>query len=381
MLGVCFSGIFIASFALALILSIMNGFEQTTHKKLQGMHADIIMQAPGQHINFQALQPILQTCSPIAAFSPSDVQQGLITNQTSDEMPLVVMIKGIEPTSEAQTTCLEQFIISSDKKLPVVVHGDSILIGYKLAQQLEATCNDTVQLLVPIDQTTKKNTIQLQSITVNIGGVFKSGIEEFDTNLVICSLDFLNSILPESGISFINIKTKPGIDSHKLIEQLQERTGLDVYSWKELYPALVSALKLEKYAAFLVLSLIVLVASMSILSLVYMFITYKRTDIAILQAMGAPKRTIRGVFILIGMILSTLASSAGLLCAFLVGIFLKNYFVITLPDAYYTTTLPVSPEPKLFVIIFLTILLLTLLATVIPLYNLKGDTISADLKT
>ena len=120
---------------------------------------------------------------------------------------------------------------------------------------------------------------------------------------------------------------------------------------------------------------------MSILSLVYMFITYKRSDIAILQAMGTPKKTISAVFILIGMILSTLASSAGLLCAFLAGMLLKNYFVITLPDAYYTTTLPVSLEPKLFGVIFLMVLLLTLLATALPIYNLKGNSISTDLKT
>jgi lipoprotein-releasing system permease protein len=380
MLAVCFSGIFIASFALALILSIMNGFEQTTHKKLQGMHADIIMQAPGQHINFDALKPILRNNNSIVAFSPSEIKQGLITNPVQDEIPQAVMIKGIESKKEAQTTCLEQLIISPKEALIKLAHTNHVLIGHKLAEQLMIEPTNTLQLLIPHEHQTKQNAIQLQSIPIIVGGIFKTGIEEFDANLIICSFDFLQSILPDSGVSFINIKVKEQVNQQQLIEQLQQRTGLDVYSWQGLYPALVSALKLEKYAAFLVLSLISLVASMSILALLFMFIIFKRTDIAILQAMGTPKKTIGMIFIIIGMIISIVASLAGLICAWLVGLLLKNYLFIELPDAYYSTTLPVALEFKLFGVIFITVLLLTLLATIVPVYNLKSNSISVDLK-
>jgi len=379
MLTICCAGIFIASFALALILSIMNGFEHATHKKLQGIHADIIMQAPGQHINYQALQPLLQNNQSIAAVSPSDIQQGLIAQQ-QNEMPTVVMIKGIEPAHEAQTTALEKLITSPKQPLTKTVFDNHVLIGYKLAEQLDIKPSDTLQLLIPHEQQTVRDAIQLQTVALTVGGLFKTGIEEFDSNLVMCSLDFLQSILPDSGVSALNIKTQPHVDHQQLIEQLQKQTGLDVYSWQELYPALVSALKLEKYAAFLVLSLISLVASMSILALLFMLITFKRNDIAILQAMGTPKKTIGRIFIIIGMVISFIASMAGLSCAWLVGWLLKKYLVIELPDAYYSTTLPITLDVQTFGVIFVTVMLLALIATLIPVYNLKGDSIARDLK-
>ena len=71
-----------------------------------------------------------------------------------------------------------------------------------------------------------------------------------------------------------------------VIQKLRHRLGLDVYSWKDLYPSLVASLKLEKYVSFFILALILLVASMNIISLLFMQITQKRPTIALLQAMG-----------------------------------------------------------------------------------------------
>jgi ABC-type lipoprotein release transport system permease subunit len=380
-LSICCIGIFIATFSLALIISIMHGFEKATHKKLQGIHSDIIIHAPGQTINLEALENILNNefSASIAAYSPSEIHPGLLSNPKLESMPVVIIIKGIDPEREAKTSVLEQSIITplhSEKQLATVLGNNAVLIGKKLAELLDVECGNHIELLIPTDEQTKKNAIQLETVTIQIGGIFKTGIEEIDANTVICSLDFLQRIVPDAGVSFIHISTNPHIAIDKVINQLRNRTGLDVYSWKDLYPPLVAALTLEKYAMFFVLSLIVLVASMSIISLLYMLITYKRGDIAILQAIGYPKTKIRNVFLLIGMGVSFISSVLGLASAWCVGLLIDKYPCIQLPDAYFVTNLPIALEGSMFALVFFTVMMLSFFATWIPLHLLKEKNIA-----
>ena len=106
---------------------------------------------------------------------------------------------------------------------------------------------------------------------------------------------------------------------------MKNRFHLDVFTWKELYPALVAALKLEKYAMFFIFALITLVASMNIISLIFMQIIQKRPDIAIYQALGMHNRTIINLFRLMGIGLATIAAIAGLFAAFIAGLLLEKY--------------------------------------------------------
>ena len=72
----------------------------------------------------------------------------------------------------------------------------------------------------------------------------------------------------------------------QVVESLKKRLDLEVMSWKDLYSSLVSALILEKYAILFILALVALVASLNIISLLFMYVTQKRTDIAILSNNG-----------------------------------------------------------------------------------------------
>ena len=139
-----------------------------------------------------------------------------------------------------------------------------------------------------------------------------------------------------------------------------------MYSWKSLYPALVSALKLEKYAMFFILFLMALVAGMNMVSLLFMLITHKQRDIAILRAMGLSTKSLSFIFIFIGFFISLVAGSIGLLGAWLVGLFLQQYHFIKLPDIYQVTHLPVALEWHLFLIVFIVVLLIGFFASWIP---------------
>ena len=142
--------------------------------------------------------------------------------------------------------------------------------------------------------------------------------------------------------------------------------GVDVKSWRELYPALVASLKLEKYVMFCLLLLITLVASMNMVSLLFMQVQARRGDIAILKTIGMPQLDIKKIFVSLGLIVTMSSALAGLVLAFLVGLFLKRFPLISLPDVYYVSHIPAHLSIGQFVFVFLLTIVIGFVATWIP---------------
>ncbi len=372
---ISFISIFIGSCALALIISIMNGFEKTTHDQLQGIHAQIIMQSDNNELDYATIKSILQAEFPtVQAVSGCSYKQVLVQKKDDHEGTHAVLLKAIDPSDEEETTVIGHKIVQSPKKgqsFASLFDQQSIIIGKKLATALHINLGDSITLLY-IPESTNENQIRLQQKKALISGIFSTGIDEVDNNLIFASFSFMHDLFPTCSVTHINLKLKKAVDEKKIIEQLKNRFHLDVFSWKDLYPALVSALTLEKYAMFFILSLIVLIACMNIISLMFMHILKKRIDIAILQSLGMKKMFIIKLFLSMGMLITALASGCGLLCAYLIGLLLQRYPFINLPDSYYTATLPIHMEATIFLSLFILIMAMGLIASWFPCKNIKS---------
>lgn len=104
MMKICFFGIFIGTFSLALIVSIMQGFEQATYEKMQSIYPQIIIDAHGQELDYESLEKILQDPAyQIAHFAPEQSMQALCNSIESSNMPYVIGIKGINPQREKKS--------------------------------------------------------------------------------------------------------------------------------------------------------------------------------------------------------------------------------------------------------------------------------------
>lgn len=374
MILICFCGIFIGTLALALVASVMNGFEKVTHQKLQSIHSQIIMRAVGKELNGPAIESVLKTLPEINAYSPSIYKQVIIQNPDSDDITNAVVLKGIDPSLEKNTSAIGQKISGyegTSKELSTLVTDDSIVIGSKLAEQLGIIPGESVDLLYISNEKVKNRKITLDKQTVKVSGIFTTGIEEFDAGMILGSLSLVQTLFPHTGITQYNISLAPEVNESQAIQNLKQKFKLEVFSWKELYPALVAALKLEKYAMFFILALIALVACMSIISLIFMQIIQKRPDIAILKSMGMHSNSITQLFIIMGVGLAAIAATCGLISAYLIGLLLQKYPFITLPDTYYVSHLPIEMEWSLFLAIFLLVLLMSLIATWLPTRTIK----------
>jgi lipoprotein-releasing system permease protein len=370
MIKICFVGILIGTFALMLTLIITNGFEKVIHEKMRGINAQIVMYSQGNRLDFDSISHVInkEFGASLHGISANSFKQVIVDHNNQQT---VLFLKGINPSTEGSVTNLADKIIipqlPQDNRLPLLLKPNHVLIGYKMAQEFQLTVGQELTIMVP-EPKSKKN-LALKKHTVIIGGIFKVGLEEYDNNLAFIAMDSLNELFDEQGVDQITLKLNKDSDSYEqeTIERMNKRfPHLTIKSWKEMYPALIASLKLEKWVMFLILALITLVACMNMISLLFMQIQHKRRDIAIFKAMGLSNRQIRSIFLRMGLTITMSASLCGLALAAVVGRLIEKYPIIQLPDVYYVSYLPARLDMEIFVIVFVVTLLLGFIATAIP---------------
>lgn len=373
MVIVCFLSISIGACALALVMSIMDGFEYATHEKIRGIHAHIIMRQTGQALDATAIQAVIKKEFPeILGISSQQIGQVLVQSKDSNDLSSVVMIKGINPAHETLTSSIDKKIIAPvNAALQDVIHDNCILIGNQCACDLNVSVGSSITLIHK-KEGAPEDSVEFSKTKAIVGGIFKTGIEEFDAGLMFATQSLFSTMFDSDEIHQIALSVQQGIDQATVVEKLKKRFNINAYSWKELYPALVSALKLEKYAMFFILALITLVASLNMISLLYMQIAQKKGDIAILRAMGMKTHDIRLIFLLTGAKIALWGTLCGLTVAYLIGLFLQSYPLISLPDVYYVSTLPIRLDLKMFALIFSTVMIISILASWLPTRSIKN---------
>lgn len=413
MIKICFLSIFIGTFSLMLTLIIMNGFEKVIHEKMQGINAHVIISCPGNRLDYSDLRNVLKKefGEVIHQISGNSIKQVIIDH---NDMRSVLFIKGVDAEREEEVSTLATKIIRplnlhrNTTILPTMLKENQILVGYKTAKEHRLQVGDQLTILIPEPGGQKK--IFLNKKTVGIAGIFKIGLDEYDGNFAFTSLDFLNNIFDEKGVDNVTIKLKPFIPpqiitltnwsnvlslswwqktaltlgkrikrffipfdyEQEVIKLFKKRLPhLEINSWKDLYPDLVSSLVLEKYVMFFILALITLVATLNMISLLFMQIQNKLRDIAIMKTIGFANKPIRTIFLSLGMTITLLGSLTGLGTAAFIGYLLERYPFIQLPDVYYVSYLPARMDFDIFLVVFCATLLLGFLATWIPAQRTK----------
>ena len=205
MVKICFLGILIGSFSLTLVTAIMNGFEKATHEKMQGVHAQATIRGNGVSLDAQAIGHVLLAEFPeVQSYSPTSLHQAIIQPADSDDVTNVIMLKAVNPKTESLVTALDSKIIESlgpDKTVAGILTGKSIIIGKALADQLNIKVGDTINILYTHDEQARSRRITLQEDQAVVSGILSSGIEEFDTALILCSFDYFDALFPEYGIT------------------------------------------------------------------------------------------------------------------------------------------------------------------------------------
>jgi lipoprotein-releasing system permease protein len=226
----------------------------------------------------------------------------------------------------------------------------NILIGDELAAQLGVGMGDKVTVYAPQFRATPMGGVpRLRRFTV--AGIFSMGMQDYDSGLVLMNMHDAEKLYSMRGPTGIRLRLTDMFDAYPVSRQLSNTLGSDyrVRTWMQTHANLFKALSMEKMVMFLILSLIIGVATFNLVSTLVMLVTDKQADIAILRTLGATPRTIMGVFMIQGMTVGLFGIALGVIFGVLLSLnvpaivdWIQNVFHVQFlsPDVYYISEVP-----------------------------------------
>lgn len=375
------AGVAVGVMALIITLSVMNGFQYDLRHKILGVNAHIVvLHQFGKGLeHYEQTMRLLGTNKTVAAASPFVYGQAILK---ANGAVSGVVVKGILPSQAMKVTNLAEYVkigslnalvtLPSAKKEKVSRELPQIVLGKELAQALHVALNDDVVLVSSQGVATSIGMVPLMT-TFKVGGIFDSGMYEYDANLIFIPLETAQNLFGlKNKISGIDIKSANFFRAQRTARELQAQLGQPywVRSWDAMNRNLFSALKLEKIAMFIILTLIILVACFNIIGTLMIITVQKTRCIGILRAIGATKKKIRRIFVCEGLLIGFLGLLVGMAGGFVSCLLLDKYQFIKLPgDIYYLDHLPVRMQSGDFLLVALSALIISFLATLYPSYQ------------
>ena len=329
--------------SLILTISVYQGFENTISDKIASFDGhyrfqDILGRSTDENSDLNAvLEDILKekNNSIIRSFVQGPV---LIRKGINAEG---VIIEGINGNKLVKP--LNNLIISGTGNLS----DNTIIIGKSLADKYGLIIGDP---LVVFDLTSISDISGIKRLKqFTIGGIFHSGLSEYDNNMVYTSIFSAQYLLGmEENISGkVVYLSQNDISSFPLLINEKLRYPYYATSWKEKHHTLFKWLEVQKFPIIIIFGMISLVAVVNIISALTMIVLDKTKAIGILQAIGFRKKQINLIFLTKGIIIGIIGSMTGLSIALILGYIQMKYHILSISeDIYFMDYLPLAFNVK-----------------------------------
>jgi lipoprotein-releasing system permease protein len=360
-------GVGFGTAVLIIVLSVMNGFENELQKRILGVIPHVTLESSGGFEDLENISEIILEESNVETVAPFLSSQVVIN---SNDVSKGVIIKGTSQQNEI--SIIPDNMLVGD--LEALEGGSNIIVGDSLAYELNAAIGDSVNLL-NIDQSNPLIGVP-RVIAFKVVGIFSVG-SEVDQNYALISQDsFLKLIKPKNGIG-LEIKVKNVLDARKtgraVIQKFDSENYIKMTSWDQSYGGLFRAVQLEKIMVGLLMSLILLVAILSLLMSVNNLIKTNEKEIAILRTIGFSKWDIQSIFIQLVLTIGVFGIFFGNILGFFLASniteflnFLSQIFNISMLDVYYLDYFPSIINFQQIVWINIITFLLLLIFSFIP---------------
>ncbi len=362
-------GVVVGVAALIIVNSVMTGFQDAIKERLLSANADIIVMKGGGKPFYRydyALKKIEEL--PHVVGAEPFIYVPVMAVGSSSVSSSSASIRGCDPDLEPRVTEIPRRMVLGDWELFKRAKG-GVVIGRILADNLGLTVGDTLKVISPLGKKTPFGIIP-RTARFRVVGIFEVGMYQFDSSLILAHLkDVRKAFGLGDSVTGIMVKVDR-LESVPLVKREIGRVlgdGYSVQDWISLNKSLFSALKLEKLAMFLILTLIVLVASFNISSLLMVNVNGRTREIAILKAMGALDSFILKVFVLQGLLIGVIGTIIGEVIGISVALLGEKYKLIPLPpDVYYIDHLPFKLHPLDCVVAAVAAILISVFATIYP---------------
>jgi lipoprotein-releasing system permease protein len=413
-LSIC--GVAISSCSLSGVVSVMGGFGQDLKRKILGNNAHIVIDTTA-HTAWDGYEATLNAARSVPGVTgASPIVQGEVMASSASNLA-GVMVTGIEPKSMRDLIELprnievgkldylehperltrlpateviglgpggETYLKGSD---PIADKDDldpevrailvnkpdrpGIILGRELAKTLHVYLGDEITLVSPLGDLGPMG-VMPKTKRFRVAAIFYSGMYEYDAMNVYTLLDEAQGYFATGDkIHGIDIKVDDADKAETIAKAIADaiaRPELRIRDWREINKNLFSALKIERFATFVILSIAILVASFCIVCTLLLMVTEKGKEIAILKALGASDGAILRTFMLEGIIIGAIGTVFGVVTGLALCTGLKWFGLRLDPEVYYIDRLPVSVNGWDFLTVASAAMTICTLSTLYPAY-------------
>ncbi len=368
-------GIALGVSAIIIVMSVMNGFRVNLTERLIGVNSHLNVYSFDEKIHSNEINKLKKGLDLKGNYKlfESIETQGLVLNDNISKGVIIRGYENINPDHYLSDNMLTKKLSS--------IGFDKIVIGDALSKEFKLQIGDKIKLAIPkTDKSLLGNIPRFKTLIVD--GIFDFGMYEYDSSLVFISLELSQRLLLLDNNNFNRVEFF--LDNPFLVNNFKKNIDLNIansnlnlysLSWIERNSSLMNALKVEKNVMFFILTLIIIVASMNIISGLVIFVREKNKDIGILKTLGFNNVSILKVFFLIGLTIGLIGAIVGTLLGVIITENLK-YIQIVLEnlldtelfseEIYYLSTLPSDIKYEEVLFVFLISLIITILSTIFP---------------
>ena len=369
-----FLGIVLGVATLIIVMAVMNGFRQELLSRVLGLNGHIgIYSIHGSVLSdYDELAEKAGELDGVKMVMPLIEGQVMVSSVRSAQGAIV---RGIRPEDFMKRKILSENMIGGSPQ--AFFDPDTVFIGDRLAHKLGVYVGEEITLISPKGTVTAFGSVpRMRSYTV--GGTFEVGMYEYDSSFIFMPLaDAQKFFNMDETVTNLEVF----LDRHDLVPSVQKQIGsklgpgIRVYDWQRSNAAFFNAIQVERNVMFLILTLIILVASFNMISGLIMLVKDKGRDIAVLRTMGATRGMVMRIFFMSGASIGFFGTLFGVIFGLLFCDNIENIrrFLESLTgtdlfsaEIYFLSRLPAEVDPVEVVAVVIMALFLSFAATIYP---------------
>lgn len=377
------AGITLGTMALVIILSVFNGLDHLIRSLFSSFDPDIrITAVEGKSFILSSSDSIRLNSVPGIALWSSVVEENALLRYRDRQAVATVKGVGTEfpSISGIDTMLIDGEFRLYDGEVPMGV------IGQELAAQLGIGLNFINPVHVYVPRRTDKIILN-PSAAITQRYLFPSGVfaiqQEYDSKYFVVPLAFARDLFSyrDGEVTAIEASLTPGVREKQVVSALREvfKEEFKVAGRLEQHAEFYRVMKAEKWAIFLILGFILLVASFNTISSLTLLMLEKKPDMQIIQSLGARKQTVRQIFLWEGLLVTGVGMAAGILLGTAACLAQQYFGLIRFPStgSFVVDAYPVKLIFSDFFLVILMVGIIGLLAAWIPLRFMRKTYFSA----
>ncbi len=353
------TGVAIGVAALIVVISVMTGFGNNLREKIIGTTPHLMIEKEIGVKDYDALAQKIRDVEGVKGVSPY-IQGNVFLESEGQAMGLIA--RGINPETEGQITKVKEYLKQGELS---DLTEDTVIVGSELARYFGYQLGDSITIISLGSGIAGEGWRH----TLKIVGIFKSGMTDFDMNLVLVHLKKAQNIFNLTGdlVSGIGVKLNDPYEADEMKSKIYGILGYGfiIKNWIDVNRYLFEALFLEKWGLFIILTLMVLVASFNIISTLVVTVSSKIHDIGILKSIGATRSSIRKIFTKQGIYIGTMGTCWGLVSGLAICYVLRTYVKVP-QEIYSIDRVPVDVQLFDVAAIVVAAMLISFIATIYP---------------